>query len=99
VTDALELPSTAQQLRDQGIPEAEVRESLESAQRAHLGAAEAHEVLRYVAEHEVPEDPVVLSQFSEIVAWKIREGLRGVPLAQAIELELKSLTALTEGDR
>ncbi len=83
VLNASSLPRLASDLRDLGVPQAEVRTALEAMHSARVPADDAMQVLRSEYQARV-EDRVPEQEFGSVVQESLDRGLRGRALAQAI---------------
>jgi len=82
---ATDLPLRAHQLREDGVPNAEVEEAVTAAEDAGLPAAETAEVL--AAEVEAEQKHGRIDNFGSFVKSQLKEGKRGKELAAAIHAE------------
>ena len=82
---AIELPRRANALRQRGVPDSDVQETLDAAKQGELGADEAAVVLQ--EEQEAVETHGPVENFGAFVRAKMAEGLRGQELAAAIRAE------------
>jgi hypothetical protein len=82
---AIELPSIADQLRTDGVDDAQVREALMAARDTQLSAGEAREALE-VADVEVRKHGP-LAAFGDFLARELHLGKRGKALETAIRDE------------
>lgn len=79
------LPRAAEILREQGVPEEEVREVVTGAREQGVPPAEATDVLEETAQAVEENGPV--ENFGAFVQARLQDGLRGRELAQAIRAE------------
>jgi hypothetical protein len=82
---ALDLPLRARDLRQQGVPEADVKVVLTTARDKNVPAGEAAEVLDETAKVVREHGPV--DNFGAFVQAQLDAGLRGKALADAIKAE------------
>lgn len=79
------LPRAAEILREQGVPEEEVREVVTGARDQGVPAAEATQVLEETSRAVEERGPI--DNFGAFVQARLAEGLRGRDLAAAIRAE------------
>ncbi len=82
---AIQLPQTAQETRDAGVPAEDVKEVLQVIQTQNLPAAEAQTILAEETKAVRENGPV--DNFGAFVQSKLAQGLRGRDLAAAIHAE------------
>ena len=82
---ATDLPVVAVQLRNDGVPASEVRQTIDALIGARMRAHEAREVL--VHERDAIRDHGPVDNFGAFVQSKLSAGLRGRELAAAIKAE------------
>ena len=82
---AAKLPGTAEQAREAGVPEEEVKEVLEKGKTSKVPASDMQEVLEQETRSAREHGPI--DNFGTFVQQKLDEGLRGRELADAIHRE------------
>ena len=82
---AADLPVLAVQLRNEGVPAIEVRQTIDAMVAARLRAHEARELLGH--ERDAIRDHGPVDNFGAFVQSKLSAGLRGRDLAAAIKAE------------
>jgi hypothetical protein len=82
---ALLLPRTAQESREQGVPEERVREVLRTSRERRIPASDTQEILE--VENEAIRTGAEKTNFGAAVRGKKESGLRGRELAEAIHAE------------
>ena len=81
----LDLPIAARSLRAAGVPEADVKSSLDAMKSKGLSAGEAEELVQESADAAKAHGPV--DNFGAFVQAELDAGLRGRELAAAIQAE------------
>jgi hypothetical protein len=95
---ALDLPKAADQLRDKGVPEGEVKKALDAARDEKLSAAEAGMLFDDLAKMNLPSDREQIERFGDVVEDQLEKGLRGASLVQAVQTDLSTPKELQEKD-